>query len=147
MTQQIYVRADEYYSNIDHLKDMIEKVINKYVEYPESRDELFKAAFDGVELSVSPSRKAPQVLRLDDGDVVNPEDVVVGIDNCWVKIEDYAADMWAIYTNAYTEIMTSESVRDSVRYSISDKLDFLPYVNEFIDNMSLLDIRRYTEIG
>lgn len=145
MTQQIYVRADEYYGNIDILKNMIEDIINKYVEYNETRLEILKAAFDTIELSVLPSKNAPQVLRLDDSNIVSPEDVVVGIDTCWVKIEDYATDMWGIYTNAYTEIMTNTFISDHIKNSISTELDDVVYFQEFIDNLSLIDIRAYTE--
>lgn len=145
MTQQIYVRADEYYRDIDILKNMIEDAINEYVAYSEIRLELLESAFSGVELSASPSKRAPQVLRLDDSDVVSPEDVVVGIDTCWVKIEDYAEDMWAVYTNAYTEIVTSNLISDRIKHDVSMELDDVAHYQEFVDNMSLLDIRRYTK--
>lgn len=143
MTQQIYVRADEYYHDIDLLQFMIRKEVARCVENIRTSEEISKTLFEGIEYSASPSTSSPQVLRLDDSDIVNPEDVVVGIDNCWVKIELYAADMWAVYTNAYSEIMTTDLLTDSVKDKISTELDGMAHFNEFVDDMSLLEIRRY----
>lgn len=143
MTQQIYVRADEYYKDIDLLQFMIRKGAARYIEDIRMSEAISNALFKGIEYSAKPSTHAPQVLRLDDSDIVNPEDVVVGIDNCWVRIEPYASDMWEVYTNAYSEIMTTNLLTDSVKDEISTELDGIVHFNEFIDNMSLLDIRRY----
>lgn len=143
MTQQIYVRADEYREDIDLLQFMIRKEVTRCVEDIRTSEEISRALFEGIEYSASPSTSSPQVLRIDDSGDNSDDGYIVGIDNCWVKIELYAADMWAVYTNAYSEIMTTDLLTDSVKDEISTELDGMAHFNEFIDDMSLLDIRRY----